>query len=151
MTESQSELQKLQSLETKTPPTPAALTTSSSDSNVVLNRQTLTREAGVEGLAAVVQADLQPRSELEAMLGDQLAAGHNTALRLLQAASTRRDSETAIKLTMTSCRVMTTFQQGLLVMHRLRHGEQRVVVQHVQLSDNAQAIVAGELKKHVVE
>ena len=56
----------------------------------------------------------------------------------------RRNPETAMKLTMTACRVMNTFQEGLVVMHRLRHGEQRVVVQHVEVSDNAQAIVAGE-------
>ena len=111
-----------------------------------LSRQTLTRDAGVSGLASRLEADLRPRSELEAMLGDQLAAAHNAALRIMKAASTRKNPETAIKLTTTACRVMKTFQEGLLVMDRLRHGDQRIVVQHVQVSDNAQAIVAGELK-----
>src|ERR1051325_764418 len=111
-----------------------------------LSRQTLTRDAGVSGLAARLEADLRPRSELEAMLGDQLAAAHNAALRIMEAASTRKNPETMIKLTTTACRVMKTFQEGLLVMDRLRHGDQRVVVQHVQISDNAQAIVAADLK-----
>ena len=79
------------------------------------------------------------------MLGDQLAAAHNAALRIMEAASTRKNPETMIKLTTTACRVMKTFQEGLLVMDRLRHGDQRIVVQHVQVNDNAQAIVAGEL------
>jgi hypothetical protein len=116
-----------------------------------LSRQVLTREAGVAGLARVLESDLRPHSELEAMLGDQLAAAHNAALRLLQAASTRPSPETAMKLTVTACRVMHTFQDGLMVMHRLRHGDQRVVVQQVRLSDNAQAIVAGELNQHATE
>jgi hypothetical protein len=51
-----------------------------------------------------------------------------------------------MKLTVTACRVMKTFQEGLLVMHRLRHGDQRVVVQHVQVNDHAQTIVATDLK-----
>lgn len=110
-----------------------------------LSRQVLTKEAGVAGLATVLESDLRPRSELEAMLGDQLAAAHNAALRLLQAASTRQNPETAVKLTGMACRVMSTFQEGLVVMHRLRHGDQGVVVQHVRLSDNAQAIVTGDL------
>ena len=80
-----------------------------------------------------------------------LAASHNAALRLLQAASTRQNPETAMKLTVTACRVMNIFRDGLMVMHRLRHGDQRVVVQHLRLSDNAQAIVAGELNKHAGE
>jgi hypothetical protein len=113
-----------------------------------LNRQVLTRGAGVAGLAATLEADLRPRSELEAMLADQLATAHNAALRIMEAASTRGNPETVMALTVTACRVMKTFQEGLLVLHRLRHGDQRVVVQHVQLSDNAQAIVAGELNKH---
>src|SRR5215471_13425293 len=70
-----------------------------------LSRQTLTRDAGVSGLAAKLEADLRPRSELEAMLGDQLAAAHNAVLRIMEAASTRKNPEAAIKLTMTACRV----------------------------------------------
>ena len=92
----------------------------------------------------MLESDLRPRSELEAMLGDQLAAAHNATLRLLQAACTRLNPETAMKLTVTACRVMNTFQEGLVVMHRLRHGDQRVVVQHVQVNDHAQAIVAEQ-------
>ena len=110
-----------------------------------LSRQTLTRDAGVAGLAATLETELRPGTELEAMLGDQLATAHNAALRMMQAASTRGNPETAMKLTLAACRVMKTFQEGLLVMHRLRHGEQRVVVQHVQISDNAQAIVAADI------
>lgn len=107
-----------------------------------LSRQTLTRDAGVAGLAATLETELRPGTELEAMLGDQLATAH---ARMMQAASTRGNPETAMKLTLAACRVMKTFQEGLLVMHRLRHGEQRVVVQHVQISDNAQAIVAADI------
>ena len=44
-------------------------------------------------------------------------------------------------------RVMGSFQQGTAALQRLRSGgQQTVVVQHVQVSEGGQAIVAGEIK-----
>jgi len=42
---------------------------------------------------------------------------------------------------------MSTFQQGLLTLQRLRTGGQQVVtVQHVQVNEGGQAVVAGSVE-----
>jgi hypothetical protein len=44
-------------------------------------------------------------------------------------------------------RVMGAYQQGTTTLQRLRSGgQQTVVVQHVQVNDGGQAIVAGKVK-----
>lgn len=41
---------------------------------------------------------------------------------------------------------MTSFQDGAVTLHRLRHGGQQIVtVQHVQVSHGGQAVVAANL------
>ena len=46
-----------------------------------------------------------------------------------------------------TARMMTAFQQGLVTLQRLRTGGQQVVtVQHVEVRDGGQAIVAGRMK-----
>jgi hypothetical protein len=41
---------------------------------------------------------------------------------------------------------MTTYQQGMLALQRLRTGgTQRIVVQHVTVEDGGRAVVAGEV------
>lgn len=53
--------------------------------------------------------------------------------------------ETA-RLVNAASRMMSTFQQALLVLHRLRHGgQQTVTVQHINVSAD-QAVVAGSLQ-----
>jgi hypothetical protein len=44
--------------------------------------------------------------------------------------------------------MMATFQQGLLTLQRLRTGgTQRVIVQHVNVNEGGQAVVAGEVSQ----
>ena len=44
----------------------------------------------------------------------------------------------------TAARLMDTFQHGLLALERMRNGGRQVVtVQHVNVSDGGQAVVAG--------
>jgi hypothetical protein len=43
--------------------------------------------------------------------------------------------------------MMAAYQDGLLCLQRLRTGgKQTVVVQHVQVSDGGQAVIAGSMK-----
>ncbi len=43
--------------------------------------------------------------------------------------------------------MMQVFQEGLLTLQRIRTGgKQTVVVQHVQVSDGGQAVIAGSMK-----
>ena len=53
----------------------------------------------------------------------------------------------ATRLASASARMMTAFQQGLLTLQRLRTGGQQVVtVQHVQVNEGGQAVVAGSVE-----
>jgi hypothetical protein len=53
----------------------------------------------------------------------------------------------AARLAHSSARRMEAFNQGLLVLDRLRNGRRQVVtVQHVTVNPGGQAIVAGALK-----
>jgi hypothetical protein len=51
------------------------------------------------------------------------------------------------RLSNAAARMMQIFQEGLLVLQKLRTGgKQTVVVQHVQVSDGGQAVIAGSVK-----
>ena len=85
------------------------------------------------------------------MLAHQMAACHKTALDLMQEARTLNynlDANTssiiqARKLN-TANRLMQTYQQAMATLQKTRSGgKQTMVVQHVQVSDGGQAIVAG--------
>ena len=102
-------------------------------------------------LAETVQA----RNSAEKLLCGQLAAAHHTAMKLLAKSlavgnlnhpEMRGDTIEACRLTNAAARLMSTFQEGLLTLGKLRTGgKQVVVVQHVHVTDGGQAVVAGEM------
>jgi hypothetical protein len=52
----------------------------------------------------------------------------------------------AARMAGAAARMMDTFQRGLLTLDRLRNGGRQVVtVQHVNVGDSGQAVVAGEV------
>ncbi len=87
---------------------------------------------------------IRPTNEIEAMLSVQMVATHETAMAMLirakQAESTPRLQEygsLAVKL-------LRTYTAQVEALARLRRGgEQRVIVQHVTVSDGGQAIVGA--------
>ena len=93
------------------------------------------------------------------MLAHQMAAAHGASMRLLaraedemhrgeqQGAHGRHEAQlAATRLFNTAARLMTSVQDGMAALHRLRHGGQQIVtVQHIQVSDGGQAVVAGNL------
>ncbi|HSA60843.1 MAG TPA: hypothetical protein VLE03_01265 [Nitrospiraceae bacterium] len=104
-------------------------------------------QAGVLDLALGAAVSIQPRDAIEAMLVDQLAVGHNAAMRLSTQASIAPNAVDMVRLANASARMMEVFQQGALALHRLcTGGRQTVVVQHVQVADGGQAVVAGNLE-----
>jgi hypothetical protein len=111
-----------------------------------LQREQLTTYAGVTPLARIVDESVRPGGALEAMLCDQLTAAHNAGMRLRARASVVDGVEPTVKLTLAAARMMTTFQEGLLALNRMRHAEPATVVQQVSVTDGGQAIVAGVLK-----
>jgi hypothetical protein len=70
------------------------------------------------------------------MRSDEIAPGLSVRI------SDHRDRPLEIKRLQTSARMINTFQQGVLALHRLRTGgTQRVVVQYVHRESGAQAVV----------
>ncbi len=123
-------------------------------------RLDLAQEAGALEEALDAADTIQARDSLERMLAHQLATAHVSAMKLSaemkkqvdHALATRGPGENerailnATRLAGAVGRMMGTYQQGLLTLQRLRTGgRQTVVVQHVQVNDGGQAVVAGKL------
>jgi hypothetical protein len=89
----------------------------------------------------------QAGNSLEKMLCHQMAAAHRAAMKLLDSSlnSSLPPVEMA-RLSNASARMMQIYQEGLLTLQKLRTGgKQTVVVQHVQVSEGGQAVVAGSV------
>jgi hypothetical protein len=123
-------------------------------------RLTLAADAEVLDLAVDTAETIQARNSLERMLAHQLAAAHGLAMKLTAKASyfaghvtswdpkcrQQMQSIEAARMAGAAARMMDTFQRGLLTLDRLRNGGRQVVtVQHVNVGDGGQAVVAGEV------
>ncbi|MGH8507869.1 MAG: hypothetical protein ACREVH_04025 [Gammaproteobacteria bacterium] len=59
----------------------------------------------------------------------------------------RGDAAESARLVHASARLMRSYQEGLLTLQRLRSGgQQTVIVQHVNVANGGQAVVAGEVE-----
>jgi hypothetical protein len=89
----------------------------------------------------------QAGNSLEKMLCHQMAAAHRAAMKLLDKSlnSSLPPVEMA-RLSNASARMMQIYQEALLTLQKLRTGgKQTVVVQHVQVSEGGQAVIAGSV------
>ena len=120
-------------------------------------------EMGLD-LADTIQAD----NSMEKMLVHQMAAAHNSAMRMTALVNRRLESMANInqlttmqdierqnietcRLAGTAARMMNTFQQGMLTLQRVRTGgEQRVVVEQHQyvtrVEDGGQAVIGPKVR-----
>jgi hypothetical protein len=81
-------------------------------------------------------------NSLEKMLAHQLAVAHKSAMTLAEKGAFQPDAEEKARLLNLACRMMETYQRGLLTLQRLRsRGERNVVVQLVTVADGGQAII----------
>jgi hypothetical protein len=101
---------------------------------------------------------INARNSLEKMLIHQAAACHSMSMSLLFQAQERsykrynrldadkKNTDLQIKLIATSARLMDTYYRALQTFQKLRTGGQQIVtVQHVNVSGESQAIVAGKM------
>jgi hypothetical protein len=96
-------------------------------------------------------ATIDARNSLEKMLAHQMAAAHRMSMQFMRRAEQelRRQNDPEAVLEANRCgnaaaRMMKAYQEGLLTLGRMRTGGRQVVtVQHVQVSEGGQAIVAG--------
>ena len=123
------------------------------------DRLELANEAGALETALDAAESIGAGNSLEKMLAHQLAAAHRSAMKMSAEMNRRveylahvrgeeqeRANIQTTRLASASARMMTAFQQGLLTLQRLRTGGQQVVtVQHVQVNEGGQAVVAGTM------
>jgi hypothetical protein len=129
------------------------------EAHASLERYKLLLEIGCVELGQDLASTIEPRNSLERMLAGQLASVHYIALRMLARSvdhnahigdftSTwqREQNVEACRLANTAARLLSSFNEGALTLHKLRTGgKQTVVVQHVHVSEGGQAVIAGDM------
>jgi hypothetical protein len=111
-----------------------------------LDRNRLLLQEGFDVAAMAVDAALsiQASNSLEKMLAHQLAATHKQIMELMGVVSCQPNADAQVKRINAAARCMAIYQQGMLVLHKIRHnGQQRIVVQYVNVSQGNQAVVGN--------
>src|ERR1700730_8732916 len=95
--------------------------------------------------AALAAIDgIRPGDEIEAMLAVQMVATHETAMDMLMRAKQADLTPTLQECGSLSVKLLRTYTAQMEALVRLRRGgEQRVIVQHVNVNDGGQAIVGA--------
>jgi hypothetical protein len=118
--------------------------------NVIASELRLDLAACVRSCAAELAVDaaesVRAANSLEKMLCHQMAAAHCAAMKLTADSLDARLPVEMARLSNAAARMMQVFQEGLLTLQKIRTGgKQTVVVQHVQVSDGGQAVIAGSM------
>ena len=89
----------------------------------------------------------QAGNSLEKMLCHQMAAIHRAAMKLVARSLEMHEQPVEMaRLSNAAARAMQVYQEALLTLQKLRTGgKQTVVVQHVQVSEGGQALIAGSV------
>jgi hypothetical protein len=114
------------------------------------HRVDLAKEVGsrVVELAVDAAESAQAQNSLEKMLCHQMAAAHRAAMKLTARSLNMSLPPVEIaRLSNAAARMMQVYQEGLLTLQKIRTGgKQTVVVQHVQVSEGGQAVIAGNIE-----
>jgi hypothetical protein len=86
-------------------------------------------------------------NSLEKMFCHQLAAVHHAAMQLLARSCSNLQPVDKARMANAAARMIDVYQAGLLTLQKIKTGgKQIVVVQHVQVSEGGQAVIAGNMK-----
>jgi hypothetical protein len=110
------------------------------------HRLELLDRMGLDCAAMALDAadSIRAENSLERMLAHQLAAAHKAALQQIDKATFAADTGDKLRLLNAAARMMGTFQNGLLTLHRIRsNGDQRITIQHVTVADGGQAVIGA--------
>jgi hypothetical protein len=111
------------------------------------NRLDLLADADSVALGIDTAESINAMNSLEKMLGHQMATAHRFALKHLALVDRTKDNLEKLRLTNAAARMMESFQSGMKLLHRIRSGGRQVmVVQHVQVGQGGQAVIAGEVQ-----
>lgn len=76
------------------------------------------------------------------MLVHQMAAAHKLAMEQMGQVSDEHHAAAQAKRLNAAARCMSVYQQGLLALHKMRqNGQQRIMVQYVNVSQGSQAVI----------
>jgi len=117
--------------------------------NASYARTRLAADADVLEMAVDAADSVRASNSIEKMLTHQMAAAHDLAMKLFYL-STQADLPPLEipRLANAAARLMESFQNGFLTLHRARGAaKQTIVVQHVQVTGQGQAVVAGALER----
>jgi len=92
--------------------------------------------------AETIKAD----NSLDKMLAHQMAGAHEAAMRFLDRAMSCASPAESVECNRygnLSARFMAAYQDGLLVLHKIRGGGQSITVQHVNIGPNSQNVVGN--------
>jgi aminoglycoside phosphotransferase family enzyme len=85
---------------------------------------------------------IQAQNSLEKMLAHQLAATHAVIMEQVGQVHSREEGQASAKRLTAIARCLTAYQQGVLTVKKLRQtGNQRIVVQYVNVSEGGQAVI----------
>jgi hypothetical protein len=126
------------------------------------SRLDLAFDAGVLETGLDAAETIEARNSLEKMMAHQMAAQHSSIMKLaaqlnrcIERMEAGRHNDEAreraniqgTRLAGAIARMSGAYQSGMTTMQRLRSGgTQRVIVQHVTVSEGGQAVVAGQLE-----
>lgn len=99
----------------------------------------------VAAMALDASETMQASNSVEKMLAHQLAVCHDSAMRFISKGNLEQDPVHAVRMMNLAVRLMETYQKGLLTWKRLQGtGEQRITIQHVNVTQGGQAVI-GQL------
>ena len=103
----------------------------------------LPTQTGFNAALAAIDG-IRPADEIEAMLAVQMAATHETAMEMLTRAKQADLMPTLQECGSLAVKLFRTYTAQVEALVRLRRGgEQRVIVQHVNVNEGGQAIVGA--------
>ena len=111
------------------------------------NRLALITNLGTDIAAMALDASetIGASNSFEKMLAHQMAVCHDGAMRFAAKSSLEQDPVHMIRFMNAATRSMDMFQKGLLAFKSIRsNGEQRIMVQHVDVREGGQAVI-GQL------
>lgn len=110
------------------------------------DRLNLADQSGCAVLALDASDSVKGANSLEKMLIHQMAAIHRHAMKMTARIEEATNPDEIVKLVGAATRLMGAFQNGFLTLSKVRTGgKQQVVVQHVNVTGDAQAVVAGQM------
>ena len=84
------------------------------------------------------------------MLAHQMAAAHKLVMEQMGQVSYEHNAAGQAKRLNAAARCMAVYQQGLLTLHKIRqNGQQRIMVQYVNLSNGGHTVMANVERDHV--